>query len=141
MNTPKKCDLCSKDDFRTISPEPGSLVRICSDHMADFAGLSCSLCGHHHHHPENAPACVEFKVLLESENEQPLPEWAVDEVITEDEPEDDNWFVEHQHYGRACTSKHCVPCPGCGGVYDGDDYGGRGCSRQCAYHQYDDYDY
>jgi hypothetical protein len=32
-----------------------------------------------------------------------------------------------------CTDRDCVPCPGCGGVYDGLDYGGRGCSRQCAY--------
>jgi len=147
MNTLKKCDLCFKDDFRTISPEPGVLVRICSDHMADFAGLSCNLCGHHHHHPDNAPACVEFKVLLESEQEQPLPEWAEGEPATneviaaDDEPEDDNWFVEHAHRGQPCTSTQCVPCPGCGGVYDGYDYGGRGCSRDCAYHCYDDFDY
>ena len=39
----------------------------------------------------------------------------------------------HYHRGVGCNYPDCVPCPGCGGPYDGEDYGGHGCTRACAY--------
>ena len=46
-----------------------------------------------------------------------------------------NWDYEiHEHPGTGdCYNEECVPCPECGGPYDGLDHGGLGCSRRCAY--------
>ena len=44
---------------------------------------------------------------------------------------------KHDHsYGVPCDDPECMPCPGCGGRYDGYDHGGLGCSRRCAYGGY-----
>jgi hypothetical protein len=119
------CNMCPKKDFRPISPEPGLLIGICSDHIAEYAGINCTLCGHHHHHPENQPACQEFHVLLTADP---------DEVITWDEV-----VAPAATVVPVAEDYEDEPCPGCGGAYDGYDYGGRGCSRVCAYGEPDDY--
>ena len=56
------------------------------------------------------------------------------EYESEDES-DEHWEYErHEHPGTGeCFREECVPCPSCGGIYDGMDYGGLGCSRECAY--------
>jgi len=125
-NTIDHCHMCEKKDFRPISPEPGLLIGLCSDHMGKHSSINCSLCGHHHHHPENQPACQEFRVLLTADDDE-LITW--DEVVRTPVQEQN----EHDHHGVACNADECMPCPGCGGIYDGYDYCGRGCSRTCAY--------
>ena len=57
-----------------------------------------------------------------------------------DNKEDDDEYHEHPYYDKhwvrhydKCWDKDCVPCPGCGGTYDGMDHGGLGCTRHCAY--------
>ncbi len=71
-----------------------------------------------------------------SSGEQP-PGWY--DHFYEDTNED-NEYHEHPYYDECdtrhsnkCWDKDCLPCPGCGGRYDGMDYGGLGCSRECAY--------
>jgi hypothetical protein len=66
----------------------------------------------------------------------------------DDESEkDDTWHTHRGHMNHGfeeywCNEPGCVRCPGCGGPYDGDDHGGLGCSRECAYHtdEFDRYD-
>ena len=46
--------------------------------------------------------------------------------------ETDDEGHEHPNSGT-CYDSQCVPCPSCKGPYDGDDHGGLGCTRECAY--------
>ena len=117
------CNMCPKKDFRPVSPEPGLLIGICSDHIAMYAGINCTLCGHHHHHPENQPACQEFHVI-----------WTAD-------PQEIIIWDEVAVPAAAAEDYEDFLCPGCRGPYDGEDYGGRGCSRACAYGDTTDWSY
>jgi len=151
-----QCNICPKKDFRPISPEPGLLIGICSDHIAEYAGINCTLCGHHHHHPDNQPACQEFHVLLTADENEVI-EWdaVVAVPVQWQMPTVPGSAVPGSAVpGSAVpgTATHVItppvpaydyyediPCPGCGGRYDGEDYGGRGCSRVCAYGEPEDY--
>ncbi len=59
---------------------------------------------------------------------------------TDDDDKQDDEYHEHPYYDKhwvrhynKCWVKDCVPCPGCGGPYDGMDHGGLGCTRDCAW--------
>ena len=59
---------------------------------------------------------------------------------TDDDDKEDDEYHEHPYYDKhwvrhynKCWVKDCVPCPGCGGPYDGMDHGGLGCTRDCAW--------
>ena len=69
-----------------------------------------------------------------------LPPGRSDHFYEDEADNEADEYHEHPYYDECdmrhytkCWDKDCIPCPGCGGTYDGMDHGGLGCSRICAY--------